>query len=61
MNERELESFEIIFECYNYNDFASNDLIGSYIVGLSTLYRNSGHEFYNKWLPLSHPDIGSEI
>jgi hypothetical protein len=56
-----LETFEIIFECMNYNDFSSNDLIGSFSIGLGTLYRNSGHEIFNKWLPLSHPDLGAEI
>ena len=36
MNDRELETFEILFDCLNYNEFASNDLIGTYSIGLGT-------------------------
>jgi hypothetical protein len=60
LNERELESFEILFECMNYNEFTRNDLIGSASIGLASLYRNSGHELYNKWLDLTHPDMGHD-
>jgi hypothetical protein len=57
----ELESMELRLEVYSHNEFAQNDIIGSYAIGLATLYRNMNHEFYNQWLKLKHPDKGSDV
>ena len=56
----ELETFEMKVEVYNWNAFLSNDLIGGYSIGLSTLHRNNNHEFFNEWITLLHPEEGSE-
>jgi len=57
MNQYELETFELIFEVYDYNPVFSNVLIGQHSVGLSTLYRNLNHEFHRVWLTLFNPDL----
>ena len=44
----------------DYNEFLPNELIGMYSIGLSTLYRNSNHEYYRNWISLIHPDKGLE-
>lgn len=44
--------YYVSLSCHNY--------FVLYSLGLSTLYRNMDHEFYKKWLPLMHPDHGSE-
>jgi len=51
---------EIILDVMDYNMGGFNALIGSHSVGLATLYRSMNHEFFNKWVPLMHPDMGSE-
>lgn len=56
MNQYELESFELILELYDHNPVFSNELIGQYSIGLSTLYRNLNHEFYKTWVGMLHPD-----
>jgi hypothetical protein len=57
MNQYELETFEIIIEAFDHNPIYSNEKIGSYSIGLSTLYRSLNHEFYKQWLTLyNHPD-----
>jgi hypothetical protein len=60
LTEYELETWELKIELYDYSAFTRNRLIGGYSIGLSTLHRNSNHEFYNIWLTLLHPDFGSE-
>ena len=55
MNEYELESFELNFHLYDHNNILANELIGSYSVGLSTVYRHANHEFYKVWLRLVDP------
>lgn len=60
LTEYELETWELKIEVYDYNAFTRNRMIGGYSIGLSTLHRNSNHEFYNIWLTLLHPDCGSE-
>ena len=52
MNQYELESFELNFYMYDHNDIFQNELIGSYSMGLSTIYRHANHEFYKVWLRL---------
>lgn len=37
------------------NDFHANKIIGSFSIGLSTLYKSMDHQFHNQWLPLSNP------
>jgi hypothetical protein len=39
LNRYELESFELIFEVYDHNEWANHALIGIHKIGLSTLYR----------------------
>lgn len=56
LSETELEKFEILIEIFDLSAFTSNTLVGSYSVGLSTLYKSMNHEFYNTWLPLSNPE-----
>lgn len=56
MNQYELETFEMVIELYDHNAVFANELIGQYTVGLSTLYRNTNHEFYKVWLGLFHKE-----
>jgi hypothetical protein len=60
LTDYELETWELKFEAFDFSAFTRNELIGTFSVGLSTLHRNSNHEFYNVWLTLLHPDLGSE-
>ena len=52
MNQYELETFEMNLELYDHNALLANELIGQYSIGLSTLYRNTAHEFYKKWIAM---------
>jgi len=52
MNKYELETFELNLEVYDHNALLTNELIGQYSIGLSTLYRNLNHEFYKTWVGL---------
>jgi len=52
----ELQNAELKFEVFSKNRFKQNDLIGQFSVGLSTLYNNSNHEYYQVWLILLNPD-----
>ena len=56
MNDYELETFELIIELYDNNNFLWNQLIGQYSIGLSTLHRALNHEFYKTWVGCFHPD-----
>jgi hypothetical protein len=56
----ELQSFELSLDVIDYNNFTSNQLIGSYSIGLSTLHKSSNHEFFNVWLTLLDVEKGSE-
>jgi hypothetical protein len=51
----EFESFEIKIEVMDFKSFGTNQLVGQYSIGLSTLFRNPQHEIFNTWLPLTHP------
>ena len=55
LEDKDFETAELRFEVWNRNRFFDNELIGMYSVGLSTLYRNAGHEFYQVWLTLTSP------
>lgn len=55
MNQYELESFELIFQLIDHNDLMPNELIGSYSMGLSTIYRHANHEFHRVWLRICNP------
>lgn len=55
LTEQELEQQEILLECFDLNEFATNTLIGSHSIGLASLYRNNNHEYYYQWLHLLHP------
>ena len=61
MNTYELETFEMVIELYDHNAVFVNELIGIYSVGLSTLYRNTNHEFYKVWLGMFHRDNPNKI
>ena len=52
LSDLELQLFELIFEVFDYNSFMTDELIGSYSIGLSTMHLNLNHEFYKAWLPL---------
>ena len=43
-------------ELYDHNPIRTNELIGQYSIGLSTLYRALNHEFFKMWVGLFHPD-----
>ena len=40
---------------YDHNAITQNELIGQYSIGLSTLHRNLGHEFYKTWIGVFNP------
>ena len=61
MNEFELETFEMIIEMYSHNDFLANQMIGSYSIGLSTLYRSENHEMFRQWIGIFHKDSPNYI
>jgi hypothetical protein len=42
----------MVIELFDRNYVLSNEVIGQYSVGLSTLYRNTNHEFYKTWISL---------
>ena len=56
----ELQTFELTIEVHDYNNFMSNELVGSYSIGLSTLHKSSCHEFFNVWLTLMNVEKGKE-
>ena len=60
LSEQEFQTGELMFELYSKNNFVGNSLIGCYSVGLSTLYKNANHEYYNVWLTLSNPEYPEE-
>ena len=55
MTDREMQSWELLIECVDMNQFSANSLIGSYNIGLATLYKQSNHEFYSRWIQLIDP------
>lgn len=61
MNQYELETFEITLELLDHNNLFTNELIGQYSIGLSTLYRNLNHEFYKVWVGMFHKDNPNKI
>lgn len=61
MNQYELETFEMNIELFDHNDVFIDELIGIYSIGLSTLYRNTNHEFYKTWVSLFHKDNVNKI
>jgi Ca2+-dependent lipid-binding protein len=60
LNKVELQKAELSFEVWSKNNFLGNSLIGTYAVGLFTLYRNANHEFYNVWLTLTCPEFPND-
>lgn len=60
LTDYELETWELKVECMDFNAFFRNTLIGGFSLGLSTIYRNSNHEFFNIWMTLLHPEYGSQ-
>jgi len=52
LNKFELETYELMFELYDYNPILANEIIGFHSICLSTMHRNLNHEFYKKWVPL---------
>jgi len=56
MNKYELETFELNLEAYDQQSWRINSFIGSYSIGLSTMFRFPNGEIYNKWLRLSKPE-----
>jgi hypothetical protein len=58
--EQEFQTAELSFEVYSKNRFLGNELIGKYSIGLSTLYKDANHEYFNVWLTLASPDDPDE-
>lgn len=56
MNQYELETFEMVIELFDHNAILANSVIGQYSIGLSTLHRNTNHEFYKTWISLWNKD-----
>ena len=60
LSKTDIQRSELNIEVWSKNNFFGNSLIGTYAIGLFTLYRNSNHEFYNSWLTLTNPDFENE-
>ena len=39
----------------------ANELVGQYSIGLSTLYRNTNHEFYKVWISLFDRETPNKV
>ena len=61
MNQYELETFEMNIVLYCANAVFIDEQIGQYSIGLSTLYRNSNHEFYKTWISVFNRDNPNKI
>ena len=61
LNDLELETLELMVEVLDHNSVMFNEVIGSYSIGLSTMYRAINHEFYRVWLTLFNPKRPSEV
>lgn len=55
LSDIEMETFELLIEVLDHNDFLANALIGSVAIGLGTMHRNMNHEFHKIWLSLVSP------
>ena len=60
LSKLEIQKSELTIEIWSKNNFFGNSLIGTYAIGLFTLYKNANHEFYNCWLTLTNPDFPNE-
>jgi len=60
LSEQDFQTGELMIEMHSKNRFFGNDLIGGYSIGLSTLYKNTNHEYFNVWLTLSNPEFPDE-
>ena len=56
LNKYELETFELNLQVFDQHSWFTNSEIGSYSIGLSTMYRFPSSEIYKKWLRLSKPE-----
>ena len=61
MNRYELETFEMVIDLYDHNAIFANEVIGSYSIGLSTLHRNTNHEFYKTWISMWNKNSPNKI
>ena len=61
MNQFELETFELNIELYDHNAIVAIEFVGQYSIGLSTLYRNTNHEFYKVWISLFDRDNPNKV
>jgi len=61
LTDQEFQTGELIVEMYSKNRFFGNSLIGNYSIGLSTLYKNANHEYFNVWLSLTNPEYPQEV
>ena len=61
MNNYELETFEMVIELFDHNALLTNELIGQYSIGLSTLYRALNHEFYKNWIGVFRKDNPNKV
>lgn len=60
LSDQEFQTGELMIEMFSKNRFFGNSLVGNYSIGLSTLYKNANHEYYNVWLTLSNPEYPEE-
>jgi hypothetical protein len=51
-----MEKFEILVEMLSLSSFFGNTAIGSFSIGLATLYKSMNHQFRNTWLTLTDPN-----
>lgn len=51
-----MEKFEILVEVLSLSSFWGNTLIGTFSIGLATLYKSMNHQFRNTWLTLTDPN-----
>ena len=51
-----MEQFELNLSAYDQQPWSVNPFIGSYSIGLSTVFRYPKGEIYKKWLRLSKPE-----
>ena len=56
LNELQMQQYELNVSIYDQSDFFSNKLVGSGSIGLHYLYEQSGHEIFQRWISITHPE-----
>ena len=55
LTDEEFGTEKVTIGAYDRNALFKNELIGSYEFSLENIYRQKGHEYYRKWVPLTVP------